>query len=91
MLSPLRQHGEDASVVEVDASMSGRSPVVASMRSSVRSITERLRSPRKSIFKQAEVRHPVHLVLGDDRRVGRVGAGLGLALDRQVLGQRRRG
>ena len=31
-------------------SMSGRSPLTASTRSSVRSMIERLRSPRKSIF-----------------------------------------
>ena len=39
-------------------------------------------------LEQAEVGHAVHLVLGDDGRVGRVAAGLGLALDGQVLGER---
>ena len=39
-------------------------------------------------LQQAERLDAVHLVLGDDRRVGRVLAGLGLALDRQVVGER---
>ena len=51
-------------------------------------MTERLRSPRKSIFNRAELFDPVHLVLGDDRGVARVGPRLGLALHRQVLGER---
>ena len=39
-------------------------------------------------LQQAERLDPVHLVLGDDRRVAGIGPGLGLALDRQVLGER---
>ena len=39
-------------------------------------------------LEEAEVLHAVHLVLRDDRRVLQAAAGLGLALDRQVLGQR---
>ena len=39
-------------------------------------------------LEEAEVLHAVHLVLGDDRRVLELAAGLGLALYRQVLGQR---
>jgi hypothetical protein len=38
-------------------------------------------------LEQAQVLDPVHLVLGDDRSVLRVLAGLGLALDGQVLGE----
>ena len=50
-------------------------------------MTERLRSPRKSIFEQAEVLDPVHLVLGDDGGVVGIVA-VRLALDGDVLGQR---
>ena len=39
-------------------------------------------------LEEAEVFDPVHLVLRDDRGVLDVAAGLGLALDRQVLGER---
>ena len=39
-------------------------------------------------LEQAELLDAVHLVLGDDRRLFDRHAGLGLALDRQVLGQR---
>ena len=39
-------------------------------------------------LQEAEVFHPVHLVLGDHRRVFDGGARLGLALDREVLGER---
>ena len=44
--------------------------------------------PEEVHLQQAELLDPVHLVLGDDRRVGGVRARLGLALDRQVLGER---
>ena len=44
--------------------------------------------PEEVHLQQAELLDPVHLVLGDDRRVPRVGARLGLALDREVLGER---
>ena len=44
--------------------------------------------PEEVHLQQAELLDAVHLVLGDDRRVARVRARLGLALDRQVLGER---
>ena len=44
--------------------------------------------PEEVHLQQAEVLDAVHLVLRDDRGVTRIGAGLGLALDGQVLGQR---
>ena len=43
--------------------------------------------PEEVHLEQAEVLHPVHLVLGDDGRLLDGLAGLGLALDRQVLGE----
>ncbi len=39
-------------------------------------------------LEEAEVLDAVHLVLGDDRRVGEVATGFGLALHRDVLGER---
>ncbi len=39
-------------------------------------------------LEQAQLLDAVHLVLGDDGRVLGAAAGFGLALDRQVLGQR---
>ncbi len=51
-------------------------------------MTDRLRRPRKSILSRPEVLDPVHFVLGDDGRVLGILAGAGLALDRQVVGQR---
>ncbi len=44
--------------------------------------------PEKVHLQKAEILDTVHLVLGDDRGVARIGAGLGLALDGEVLGQR---
>ena len=44
--------------------------------------------PEKVHLQKAKVLDAVHLVLRDDRGVARIGAGLGLALDGQVLGQR---
>ena len=43
--------------------------------------------PEEVHLQQPELLDPVHLVLGDDRRVGGIGPRLGLALDRQVLGE----
>ena len=42
--------------------------------------------PEEVHLQQPEVFDAVHLVLGDDGRVGRFLAGLGLALDRDVVG-----
>ncbi len=44
--------------------------------------------PQEIHLEQAEVLDPMHLVLGDDRGVLDPTAGLGLALDGKVLGQR---
>ncbi len=70
------------------SSMSGRVPVDCSMSSSVTSMTSRLRRPRKSIFSRPSSLDAVHLVLRDDRRFLDRHPGLGLALDREVLGER---
>ena len=58
------------------------------MRSRARLDHRQVAQPEEVHLQQAELFDPVHLVLGDDRRVARVAAGLGLALDRQVLGER---
>ena len=44
--------------------------------------------PEEIHLQQAEVLHPVHLVLGDHRGIGRVGAPVRLPLDGHVLGER---
>ena len=59
-----------------------------STRSSVISMTSRLRRPEEVHLEEPEVLDAVHLVLRDDRRVLDRAARLRLALDRQVLGER---
>ena len=49
---------------------------------------DRVRKPEEVHLQQAEVLHAAHVELGDDGRLLRVGAGLGLALDGQVVGER---
>ncbi len=55
---------------------------------SVSVMTSRLRRPEEVHLQQAERLDAAHLVLGDDRGVVGVLAGLGFALDRQVGGER---
>ena len=67
--------------------MSGRTPVLRSTRSSVISMTSRLRRPRKSIFSRPRSSTPCIsycVTIGASASCRR----LGLALDRQVLGER---
>ena len=68
--------------------MSSRVPVVTSMRSSAFSITERLRRPRKSIFSRPRLATPCISYWVTMGAFGDVAVGAGLALDRQVLGER---
>ena len=68
--------------------MSGARPVVCSMRSSVISIDVEVAQAEEVHLQEPEVLDAVHLVLRDDRRVFERRARLGLALDRQVLGER---
>jgi hypothetical protein len=51
-------------------------------------MTDRLRRPRKSILSRPELLDAVHLVLRDDGSFVDGLAALGLALDREVLGER---
>ena len=70
------------------ASMSGRSPVVR-FDEVERALDDRQVAQAQEVhLEQPEVLDPVHLVLGDDRRVLGLAAGVGLALDGQVVGQR---
>ena len=70
------------------SSMSGRVPVVRSIRSRARSITDRLRSPRKSILRRPSSSTPCISYWVTIGASSGVDAGVGLALDRQVLGER---
>ena len=63
-------------------------PWCASTRSSVISSTSRLRRPRKSILSSPRSSTPCISYCVTIGRLGEVAAGLGLALDRQVLGER---
>ena len=68
--------------------MSGRSPVVC-LDQIERPLDHReVAQPEEVHLQQAQLLDPVHLVLGDDGGVLGVAAGVGLALDGQVLGQR---
>ena len=68
--------------------MSGRSPVVR-LYQVERALDHREVPQAEEVhLEQPEVLDPVHFVLGDDRRVLGVAPGVGLALDRQVVGQR---
>ena len=69
-------------------STSGRTPLLCSTRSQRDLDDVEVAQAEEVHLEQPEVFDPVHLVLRDDRRVGEVPAGLGLALDRQVLGER---
>ena len=66
----------------------GASRVASSMRSSAVSITERLRSPRKSIFNRPSSSTPCISYWVTIGASAASAPGLGLALDRQVLGER---
>ncbi len=68
--------------------MSGRSPVSASNEVEGALHDREVAQAEEVHLEQTEVLDPVHLVLGDDGRVLGVAAGVGLALDRQVVGQR---
>ena len=68
--------------------MSGRTPVAA-LDEVERDLEDvEVAQAEEVHLEEAEVLDAVHLVLRDDRRVLEVAARLGLALDRQVLGER---
>ncbi len=85
---PLRSISKVGSSSRGTSSMSSRRPVEASMSSSVRSMTDRFRRPRKSILRRPRSSTPCISYWVTIGASSRRAAGLGLALDRQVLGQR---
>ena len=89
IVSPALEHLEGLRVVERDVVDVGPRCPLRRLDEIERELDDvEVAQPEEVHLEQAEVLDAVHLVLGDDRGVLDVAAGLRLALDRQVLGER---